>query len=75
MCFDLDALQPMHTTCTVHEPDPEPTGLLDQYGHPLIRQREPIGFRLSGQGVRNDNAHLPCLTMTTDTMAMREDRG
>lgn len=31
----------------VLEDEPEPTGLLDRHGRPLLRQREPIGFRFS----------------------------
>lgn len=35
---------------TVHEPEaPEPTGLLDAKGRPLVRKREPIGFRRPNQ--------------------------
>lgn len=39
-----DAQKP---TIEVREDDPEPTGLLDQFGRPIYREREPIGFRFS----------------------------
>lgn len=33
------------SSINVHEPDgPEPTGLLDQDGTPIMRARNPIGF-------------------------------
>ena len=33
------------TSINVHEPDgPESTGLLDEYGSPILRTRNPIGF-------------------------------
>lgn len=34
----------MPSSCVVHEEDEEFTGLLDEHGNPLFRQKGPIGF-------------------------------
>ena len=34
---------------TIFEAEESITGLLDQYGNPIIRQPDPIGFRLSDE--------------------------
>lgn len=45
--FDWDWLDEKPAPVTVYETDDYETGLCDKDGNPIVRVREPIGFKLN----------------------------